>query len=70
MIRIWNFLDGKKTYIGGAFLFASCFIEQVVGGIWSIDSHWVQPLTKTLEWIGMAVMAGGAIHKSVKSTSK
>ena len=63
---IWKFFDGKKTYIGGGFLFLACFVEQVIGGIWSIDASWVVPATKTAEWIGMAVMAGGVIHKSMK----
>ncbi len=66
MMKIWQYLDGKKTYIGGGFLFLACFFEQVIGGIWSIDATWVIPTVKTFEWLGMAIMAGGVIHKSIK----
>lgn len=55
--RWWNFLNGRKTTIGGAFLLAGQILgrfpkTQIVGEI--------------LTEIGMFITAGGLVHKGFK----
>ena len=64
--KLWRMLNGKKTYIGAALLFASAVLEQVVQGIWEVDADWVGKTIFTLNWFGMAFTGTGMVHKYLK----
>lgn len=66
ILQAWTFLNGKKTVIGGIFFFVSAFLTEVVIGFWHVDTTWLPPLIKTLNWIGMPLMTIGGVHKTVK----
>ena len=66
MMKIWEALNGNKTTIGAIFLFAATVMTTVVVGIWHVNAGWVDPLTKTFEWVGMAVTGLGLGHKAIK----
>lgn len=65
-MKLWTWLNGKKTYIGAAFFFASCFMAEVVVGFFGATASWIEPTIKTLEWIGMAFTTTGFTHKFFK----
>jgi hypothetical protein len=65
--KLWDFLDGKKSTIAGMVLFLSVFLREVIKGFWSYDPNWMEPLIKTLDWLGGVGFTGAIIHKGVKS---
>lgn len=67
VMKLWQFLNGKKTAIGGILLFMSAFLTQVVMGIWAVDALWVDRLAQTCDWGGMLVLGTGLAHKGVKN---
>lgn len=68
--EIWAFLDGKKTYIGTAFLFAGTFFSEVLISMWHIKYSWAAPMASTLNWIGMAMTGIGVSHKAIKNNNQ
>jgi hypothetical protein len=36
-VKLWEWLDGKKTKIGGVLLFISAVLRQVLLGFWGVD---------------------------------
>ncbi len=65
LINFWNFLNGRKTDIGAAFLLAALFFSQVVIGIWHVTAPWTDYTAQTLTWIGGIITTGGFLHKGV-----
>lgn len=65
-MKVINWLNGKKTAIGAAFLMCAVFITEVIIGKWHVDATWIVPLADTLQWIGMAFGGVGLTHKSMK----
>ncbi len=68
--KIWEFLNGKKTLIGGVICFISVFLSEVICGIWGVHTNWLPPLIKTLNWIGMPLVGIGGVHKGIKAAKK
>ena len=65
-MKIWNWLDGKKTTIGAALLLLATFLSEVIVGKWHVEVSWMQPAIETLNWVGMAVTGLGIGHKIQK----
>ena len=70
MNKVITFLNGKKTMIGAAILFAAAFLDQVVVGYWGVTASWIEPMIKTLDWIGMPLTGIGGGHKAIKYFQK
>ena len=67
MFRIWNALDGNKTYIGMALSFASVCLSEVVVGIWGVHSPLLGNIIQTTDWVAMTLGGVGIAHKAVKA---
>jgi hypothetical protein len=65
-MRLWQWLSGKKTAFGAAFLLGALFGDQVLVGIWHASVDWLAPLIDTLKWAGAILTSGGLIHKATK----
>ena len=64
-----EWLNGRKTIIGAAFLFVAAFVDQVVMGPIHATypmPEWVPLIGVVAEWIGMAFAGTGMAHKYVK----
>lgn len=66
LTKFWEFLNGKKTTVGAIILFVAVFLNEVVVGIWGVDTSEIHKAIQTLNWIGMPLTAGGVFHKAVK----
>jgi len=69
MKNLIMFLDGKKTYIGAAFLFLGVFGTEFIKGIWGVDGEVIDNLIKSCNWIGMFVGGVGVGDKIRKGNS-
>lgn len=67
MSNLFTYIDGKKTLIGSAFLFAAVFLSEVIVGMWSYTPDWIVPMQQTFEWVGMTITGIGGGHKILKS---
>jgi len=67
MNNLITFLDGKKTVIGTILLFVSAFCNQVVVGVWHLQSPIIPMIADTCDWIGMFFGGIGLTHKKIKS---
>ncbi len=65
-MKVWTWLNGKKTGIGTAAFIAACVLTEVVVGIWHADFHWINPTIETLNWVGMIFGGTGLAHKAFK----
>ena len=65
-MKIWDYLNGKKTAIGTAAFIAACLLNEVVKGIWGVDAAWINPAIETLNWVGMVFGGTGLVHKGIK----
>lgn len=65
-MKLINWLNGKKTTIGAAFLMAAVFVSEVIIGKWHVDNTWIVPLAETFQWVGMAFSGVGLAHKGMK----
>ena len=64
--KIWTFLNGKKTWIGGALGYIAGTII-VIAQIWNYDAWWVVPLAQTFTYFGLSIGGGGITHKVLKN---
>lgn len=71
MLKIWQFLDGKKTAIGAALLLAAT-IAQGLASIWASDSppEWLPKAIETLQYLGGIIAGTGFAHKTTKAIFK
>ncbi len=69
MIKLWNYLDGKKTAIGAGLLLLCKFLTAVVVGVWHYDPSFMDPTIQTLNYIGIGFSSMGLGHKAVKSAT-
>lgn len=72
LINLWNFLNGKKTVIGGTILLAlsilTTFENQFLVGIWHVTlPSWNPQILSSLQWVGSVLTGVGLLHKAVKS---
>lgn len=65
-MKIWNYLNGKKTSIGTAAFIAACVMNEVVKGIWHVEHPFIDPSIETLNWVGMVFGGIGLTHKAMK----
>ena len=67
LIKIWNWLNGKKTVIGLALMGIATFIQVIVIGKWEASADWLPKLVETLSYLGAILTGGGLLHKSSKA---
>ncbi len=69
--QIWDFLDNKKTVIGGTMMLMAMIFEKLVG-IWMGDSppDWAPKTIETLYYLGSVFTGVGLSHKGVKNLQK
>lgn len=65
-MKIWNWLNGKKTTIGAAFLFLSLMITDLVIGKLNYDPQWIETTVVICNWFGGILTGGGLTHKLFK----
>ena len=72
-MKFWNWINGKKTYIGAGFLFVAAAIEEVVVGI-GVTRYalfetpaWLLFAGDVCTWLGLLLAGGGWTHKVVKA---
>lgn len=68
-MKVWNWLNGRKTYIGGVCLTLGVILTEVVKGFWGYDPTWMEPTIKTFNWTGMFITGGGWLHKGTKAVN-
>ncbi|MEW6236598.1 MAG: hypothetical protein AB1656_14535 [Candidatus Omnitrophota bacterium] len=68
LLKIWLFLNNKKTNIGSFLLLAAMVLEKTVT-IWSGGTapDWLPKAVETLQWLGGASAGVGLTHKGVKA---
>lgn len=68
LLKIWTFIDGKKTNIGAALLFAAMIIEKLAEIWMGADTPlWIPKLIETLQFFGGTVFGIGLGHKIGKA---
>lgn len=67
-MKIWNYLNNKKTTIGSALLL-SAVVLQKMAEIWTgeLTPEWIPKVIETLEWFGTLFAGVGLGHKGVKA---
>ncbi len=70
MNKLWNYLNGKKTNIGAAFLFLSLMITDLVIGKLNYEPVWIDKLIIIFDWFGGILTGGGLFHKLIKTQTK
>jgi len=68
VLRLFAFLDGKKTVIGFLLLMASKVVADVGIGIWHIDYSWLPQSLDTLKYFGELIGSVGVVDKVRKAT--
>lgn len=66
MSEFWNLLNGKKTLIGGIFLWLAAVLPGFFVAI-GLDPTWLSQLVAVLTWIGGILVPVGAGHKLKKA---
>lgn len=70
IMKIWEWLNGHKTWIGGA-LFLSAQILSKMAGIWGGETppEWIPKVVETLTYGGDLFTTVGLLHKGAKQIS-
>lgn len=69
-MKLWKWLDGWKSNIGGWLMFAAAFSDQVLCGIWGFDPEVIRPYQQTLLWFAGTVWGVGQFDKARKARVK
>lgn len=70
LTQFWNWLDGKKSAIGGALMFVAFILDKVVGGIWGVEGEILSKFIATFEWAGGVLTGVGLTHKGIKTLNQ
>lgn len=66
LIKIWNWLDGKKTNLGALFLFLGMLLQTQVIGEWGYAGTWLPHVIADLNWAGGLLLPAGLGHQAYK----
>lgn len=66
MEQLWNWLDGRKTYIGSGIYFATTLMNLIVVGEWGCNQPWIIHIINSLDIIGGVILGTGCIHRKMK----
>ena len=67
MLKLWEWLSGKKLAIGGVALFiADIFIGDLLFTRLAISAIWLVKIQIICQWLGALLVPVGAIHKGIK----
>ena len=65
-MKLWEYLNGRKTTIGATVLAVALFLQKIVVGEWGIEAEALRNIIATLEWIGLFLAPTGLVHKGAK----
>lgn len=65
-MKLWNFLNGKKTSIGMGLFLCSMILKDVIIGFYGVHADWTEPTMKTFEYMASLFGVVGLTHKMVK----
>lgn len=66
MKNVWEFLNGKKTALGGTALALALFLSNIQP-YWFEGIEWITSVIESLEYFGGFLVPFGLTHKKIKA---